>query len=58
MLLDNFNSIEKFRLMEMDNYLCDILGFKIGSGGYIVMKWEEFGIYVYVFLYICFYMFI
>lgn len=56
--LDNFDSLEKFRLIVMDKYLYDILGVEFGRGGYFIMKWEEFGIYVYVFLYICFYMFI
>lgn len=56
--LDNPNSTEKSRLMEMDNYLCDTLGFKIGSGGYTVMKREEFGTYVHVFSHIRLHMFI
>lgn len=56
--LDNPNSSVELRLTAMDSYLGNILGFDIGTGGYLVKKREEIGTYVHVFSHIRLHMFI
>lgn len=56
--LDTPNSSVELRLTAMDSYLENTLGFKIGTGGYLVKKREEIGTYVHVFSHIRLHMFI